>query len=138
MAAEYCVCLCVAASRYGGGAALWVAVRPIFAMLVILPLDVFLLGLLYYTLRDSLCGTLWARRSRGRALTAGFLIAAVFLASGSVFVGIAYGDFARAVGFIYGGGSAAALTFALACVFYAVRVGPSEIRDTVWGCLKLN
>jgi Clp amino terminal domain, pathogenicity island component len=127
----------VAVWRLGWDRTILIALRPLEIALLLVPADVFLLGLLYFTLRDALWGPPWARRSRAKVVWLGVLIAMVVMGTGFVFGGVAYWDAGRGIDLMYRCGIAG-IVVAIWTLVYAHSVGPIEIRDTVWACLDVQ
>ena len=116
---------------------IWIAILPAAAFWFFIPIDVFLLGLLYFKMRDTLCGAAWARKSLSKAVLYDVLIALVALGSGMGFVALTRGDVSRAMESLpaYIAAGVAAAVF---CAVYARVVGPTEIADTTWACLDIG
>jgi hypothetical protein len=98
--------------------------------------DVFLLGLLYFKIRDALWGPPWAARSRWRAAAHAFLFGLVacgsflimpLLGAGTVDATIAVLPQACVFG----------LLAPLVAVLVALLDGRAEIRHTEWACLDI-
>ena len=107
------------------------------ALLLLVPADQFLLGLLYFKARDALFGVFGARRSRMNAFGYAMLSAAVVLASGLIFAAAAARDWTSAQQFVYPY-AVASLAIGAAILLLARYRGLTEIRDTVWACLPLD
>jgi hypothetical protein len=106
--------------------------------LLVMSIDVFLLGLLYYKMRDALLGRMEVRRSPLRATCFALLFGLVLVASGPAIAVLALGAVVSNVwlllpDFLVLG--ALGLGFAL---FYARVNGPAEIRHTEWECLDIG
>lgn len=114
-----------------------IAIRPVAALWLFIPTDTFLLGLLYFKLRDALCGAVWARKSLPKAALYDVLIALVVLGSGIGFVALAEWDLSRALQSL-SAYSAGAVVAAIFYAFYAGVVGPAEIADTIWASLDIG
>jgi ATP-dependent Clp protease ATP-binding subunit ClpC len=135
----WCLAAALFAARLGWDRTVWTALAPVTALLVILPLDQFLLGLLYIKMRDAFHGAFGARKSPPKALAFAALMAAVVLASGLAFVTLSTGDPARAlppVNFLTA--LAVAVAASIAYTLQARFHGPTEITDTLWACLDLT
>jgi ATP-dependent Clp protease ATP-binding subunit ClpC len=72
--------------RAGWSHANWLAIRTISACLLLAPVDQFLLGVLYFKMRDTLWGVFGSRQSTPRAWLLGLLFALVVLVSGVGFI----------------------------------------------------
>jgi ATP-dependent Clp protease ATP-binding subunit ClpC len=77
-------------TRYGQwwDHSVWIAIRPAAVLWFFIPTDTFLLGLLYFKMRDALCGATWARKSLSKVVLYDLLIALVALGSGIGFVAL--------------------------------------------------
>jgi len=99
--------------------------------------DLFLLGLLYFKMRDRLLGGLGAQRSWRRVAVYGVLSMLVFLANGFSFGYLGIGDAAE--GWTLTAYSAPfALGVPLWLGLIAWFYGPGQIRHTEWECLKIG
>jgi hypothetical protein len=116
---------------------MWHAARSPAAFLVLVPIVQFLLGLLYYKLRDAIFGPVWARRSTLRVIGYLVLIALIAFAGSFAFVAIASWSITTAMGSLL---QIAALAAAVALAEFVIAQtrGPIEISDTLWACLDLN
>jgi Clp amino terminal domain, pathogenicity island component len=116
---------------------MWHAVRSPTAFLVLVPIVQFLLGLLYYKLRDAIFGPVWARRSTLRVIGYLVLIALIAFAGSFAFVAMASWSITTAMGSLL---QIAALAAAVALAEFVIAQtrGPIEISDTLWACLDLN
>ena len=116
---------------------IWIAIRPAAALWFFIPTDAFLLGLLYFKMRDALCGAAWARKSQSKAVLYALLIALVTLGSGMGFIALSEWDVSRATESLsaFSAGGVAASAF---CAYYASVVGPTEIADTIWACMDIG
>jgi hypothetical protein len=114
-----------------------IAFRPIIAIVPFIFIDTFLLGSLYFKLRDAMCGTTWAGKSLRRAILYEALIALVAFGTGIGFNAVATSDPSRAIQTVYVSLAAAAAA-TIAFPLLARVNGPGEIADTVWACLKLD
>ena len=115
----------------------WVAIRPMIALLVLMPIDLFSIGSLQFKMRDTIFGVFGSHRSRWLEFQLGVLIAAIIAVSGATFAGIAEWNLDAAKQllvpmFIAGMGGA------LAADISARLAGPTQIRDTLWACLDLS
>ncbi len=103
-----------------------------------MPLGQFLLGLLFFKLRDAmLFGPVWARKSRPRAIVFGLLIAIVTFVGGFGFTAISSWSISQAVSgwSVY---LAIAIAVTLTELGLVISQGPLQISDTLWACLDLN
>jgi hypothetical protein len=111
--------------------------RPGAALLFVIGVDHFLLGLLYFKLRDALCGAWGARRSGLRASAFAALAALAVLASGLGCNLLALGSLAVSLELLpvwFPLALLAPLGMAVAGLVY----GPRQIRHTEWACLDLG
>lgn len=115
----------------------WIAFRPAIALLVLFPVALFVLGMIYFKMRDSLFGAFGSRKSLSRAvlLGTGFALAVFLLGLG--FIAFSEGNLGGVTPWVstY---LIAGVMMAIACGLYARLHGPAEIRDTVWVCMDLN
>jgi hypothetical protein len=116
--------------------AVWIALRPLVAISILAPVDSFLILILYFTLRDSLCGALWTRRSRAKVIWMEVLIVLVILGSRFAVGGFNL-DLLHSMDWLYLT-ALCAVGVALWCLYVAHAFGPMEIRDTLWACLNLQ
>jgi len=116
----------------------WQLVRAVLAVVLVTPVAQFLLGLLYYKLRDALFGPIWAAKSKTKVVVYTLLIALVTFGSG-IACGIALttGDAPQLAERLLPLGGIAALT-AVVEFALAKRRGPTEIRDTLWASMQLD
>jgi hypothetical protein len=106
--------------------------------LLVMSVDVFLLGLLYYKMRDALLGRMEVRRSLLRATGFALLFGLVLFTSGPAIAVLSLGDVASGVWLVLPDFlilASVGLGFAL---FYALVNGPAEIRHTEWECLDIG
>jgi hypothetical protein len=115
----------------------WQFLRGTIAFLLITPAAQFLLGWIYYKLRDALYGPIWARKSKAGAAAWTALIMATTLISGVGFVALVTWDKVRVVESL-APMSVIALAVATTELALAKYRGPIEIRDTLWASLKLE
>ena len=123
-------------AAYGPDPDALVSLRVFAAVVVFTPLSQWVLGLLYYRMRDAMWGAFGVRRSWGRVVVLGVGFAAVTLALGSAFIATAGGDMRKAVEML----PAVAAGAVGATAFYAIwaRVqGRYEIGDVVWATLDV-
>jgi hypothetical protein len=133
----FCPIVGVVAVVAGLDISAWKALRPLAALLLFLPVSQFLLGILYFKMRDALCGAFGAPRSLSKTFE-------VALGMASVVFGLALGFIAVTAWDRLG--EAPVLQTSCAAAFLAplflllqARVhGPTEISDTVWECLDLK
>jgi hypothetical protein len=105
-------------------------------MLLIVPLDQFLLGWFYFKLRDAMFGPYWASKSLLKVVFFDFLIAIVVLASAVGFIAISTLDKNRDFE-MFPVCCVAAVIAAMAHLLLARFRGPTEIADTTWACLDI-
>jgi ATP-dependent Clp protease ATP-binding subunit ClpC len=115
----------------------WPYLRRMIAFLLITPAAQFLLGWMYYKLRDALYGPIWAKKSAGRVVAWTALIIAATFISGVGFVAVVTCDAFRIVDSLAALG-AISLTVAATELALAKSRGPLEIRDTLWALLNLE
>jgi fumarate reductase subunit C len=111
--------------------------RPIVGFLPFLFVDTLVLGLLYFKLRDAICGAPWERKSMPQAVVRGALIALVTFGTAIAFNVTASIPSPSAPRALY---ISLAIAAVAAIVFPTVaRVnGPVEIADIVWARLDLE
>ena len=115
----------------------WHAARSPAAFLMFVPAAQFLLGLLYYKLRDAIFGPRWARKSNWRVIAYLASIALVAFVLSFGFVAASTWSISKATeGLLQIGALAAAV--ALAEFVVAQVRGPLEICDTVWACMDVG
>jgi hypothetical protein len=132
----FCLILVVVFLKDGWDTTLILA-RPIAGMVPFMFIDSFLLGLLYFKLRDAMCGAPWARRSLPQAIGWGGLIAAVTFGTALAFNALAQVDrsvAARALVISITIAAVAAIIFPVV----ASTSGPDEIGDAIWAGLDLD
>jgi Clp amino terminal domain, pathogenicity island component len=123
--------------RYGWEAEVQTLWRVFAAILLIAPVAQFVVGVLYYRMRDAMWGVFGHRKSLFYALLFDALIALVMMGSFAALVGVATWDWAKtnnALPIFGTAGVAAAITW----LVLARLTGPIEIRDTVWAVLDIN
>jgi hypothetical protein len=120
---------------WDGGARL--AIRPLIAVLVLAPADVYLIGWLQFKLRDTIFGVFGSRKSFRAELLLAFLIALVVTVSGTTFVAIAEWDLIAAKQ-LFLPMLVAGIGMAIAAHVTARVAGPTQIRDTMWACLDID
>jgi hypothetical protein len=121
----------------GPGPNLAARLRLWAAFLVVAHADVFFLGVLYFKMRDALCGGLGMRRSWPRAAGFGGLSALVVLASGLGFTLLGLGGVPVSLELLplwFPFALLAPLCSAVGGLVY----GPAEIRHTEWACLDIG
>jgi hypothetical protein len=137
IAIVYCVAAAIALSRLGWSLAVWIAIRPIVPLMAFIPIDIFLLSLLYFTMRDALCGTYWSRKSLPKVILLDFIIVLVSFASCFGLYAMSDGNLTRAIAWLYPQ-CAIAFGSAIAFLYLARFSGPAEIADTIWASLDLD
>ena len=130
------ISLPMAVVRFGwNGPLLWIALRPVVAMTLIVPVEQFLLGSFYYQMRDSIWGVFGSRKSQINAILLAALSAAVIVASGTGFFEIVdrdrVGSILTGLAFI---GPLCGAYFYLFARFH----GQIEIADTNWACMDVS
>jgi len=111
--------------------------RVLGAILVLTPPAQFVVGLAYVKLRDAMWGAFGSRKSAGRVLLLGLLIAAVaqlYLMGVAAVIRMDLSvalDAARFAGIV-------AVTYAVLFAVLAYIGGPGEIRDTQWALLEIE
>ncbi|MGE3244662.1 MAG: Clp protease N-terminal domain-containing protein, partial [Pirellulales bacterium] len=121
----------------GWDSSAWIAIRPMLALVIITPLDVFAIGYLHFKLRDTIFGVFGARRSKWRELALGMSIAVVALVSWLFFVALAAWDLMAAKSMAIPL-SVAGAGIALSAYITARWFGPIQIRDVMWELLELD
>jgi hypothetical protein len=99
--------------------------------------DVFLVGLLYFKMRDRLLGGLGVQRSWRHVMTYGILAMLIFLANSFSFGFLGIGDAAEGLK-LMAYGAPFALGVPLWMGLIARFHGPAEIRHTEWECLDIG
>ncbi len=121
----------------GWNQSIWQSVRPAAALLIFTPLGQFVLGMLYFKLRDSMFGAFSSPRSASRVVAFDILIAVAVLASAVGFIAVATWDKTRTIELI----PAAFIVAAAAAIGYPMlaRVrGQTEIADAMWALMTLS
>jgi hypothetical protein len=106
--------------------------------LVISFVDVFLLSLLYFKMRDALLGRMEVRRSPLRTVGFAALFALVLLASGPALAVLSLGDVTTGVELLLPQSFLIAGVGLGCALVYALLNGPAEIRHTEWECLDIG
>jgi hypothetical protein len=120
-----------------GGQERWQLTRTALAVVLVTPVAQFLLGLLYYKLRDALYGPIWATKSKTKVVVYTLLVAIVtFCGIGFIAMNTTDGSLARQSPWPMGG--IAAVVTAIVMFTLAKRRGPTEIRDTLWASIQLD
>jgi hypothetical protein len=115
----------------------WFILRPITALLLLLPANQYLLGLLYLKIRDSLLGAFDRPQSLPTAIFLAALMAILVLASLFAFDVIAESNVSIAIEFL-SPACAASIVIAIFYLLMARFRGPSEISDTLYASLDLT
>ncbi len=136
-AANCCFLAAVIARKAGWTAGTLHSVAPIAGFLFLLPLDTFLLGLLYYKTRDTLWGAFGVRKSKPRAALLQCAFAGVILTTYLAMIATTRSFHAIDLQ-QWSFGLLGALVSIPLCLHIARTSGPTEIRDTIWACLDLN
>lgn len=123
--------------KEGRGVDLWTRLRLGTSFLVVLHADLFLLALLYFKVRDALCGSPGVQRSWLRATAFAALSALVVPASGLVYGLAALGSLALSLELLYLWYPFALLVPA-AFILWGWFHGPAEIRHSEWCCLDIG
>jgi hypothetical protein len=111
--------------------------RPAVSLLLFVPLAQFLLGMLYFKLRDAMFGAFASPKSLSRVLAIEVLIAVVVLAIAVGFIAISTWDRTRTIT-LFPASCGAAL---FAAIWYPVLArlrGPTEISDATWALITLS
>jgi ATP-dependent Clp protease ATP-binding subunit ClpC len=117
--------------------ATWRAIRPAIAILIVAPVDMFLLGWLYFKTRDAIFGPTWSRKSLGRAVLCQALAAVITIVSVTAFAFLVTGEIRATVPLLERAGIAAAAV--VVSLLLQMRLsGPSEIAHTIWASLDLK
>ncbi len=122
--------------RFGWNRDVRIFIPRAFGGVLLVCADVFLLGLLYFNLRDALLGPRWAQKSAAKVVGFGVLIAVVVMASAVALELFNNCDFADIAGSMYLCGPLA-VAVSLVSILYALKSGPIEIAHTVWSCLEI-
>jgi hypothetical protein len=133
-----CALVAIAAMReLGWSYSVWLAVRPIAAAALVLPVSLFSYGICYYKTRDHFFGVFGSQKSWSRVMLWAALLNCTTVASGLIFFMISYGRFAPAAAAFYPM-VVFGLIWAGSAVVFAPVFGPREIRDTTWALLDLQ
>ncbi len=133
---------CAAASifalrEFGWTSNVWLAIRPLVASMIVLPLSVAMSGFCHFKMRDHIFGVFGSRKSWGQAIAWAMFLAVATVACGFTFLTVAYGGFSPAAAGFYPC-IAAGIIWAMGMLVFARIGGPQEIRDTVWAILDLK
>lgn len=137
MAVTVLVSTVVSSIAIGWSWRLFIALRTISAVAIVLPVDVFLLGLLYFKIRDAMFGVFGSRKSMSTVLLYAVLFALVIAMSGVGMMTISDGRPNGVTHTLLPFGVVGIAT-AIGAILLARRSGPTEIRDTFWACLDLS
>lgn len=115
----------------------WLAVRPLAAAALVLPVSLFSYGVCYYKVRNHFWGVLGSQKSWPRTVFWAALLNLTTVVSGLIFLMISYGNLASAVAafspiVVFG------LIWAVSAIVFAPTIGPREINDTYWALLDLD
>jgi ATP-dependent Clp protease ATP-binding subunit ClpC len=137
--AAVCAVLAVGAFFDAGRdvAATWRAIRPAVGILLVAPVDMFLLGWLYFKTRDAIFGPTWSRKSLMRAVLCQALAAVITIVSVIALTALAQGELRATVPLLERSSLAATAVVGMS-LFYMRRSGPSEIAHTIWASLELK
>jgi hypothetical protein len=116
---------------------IWMRIRVGGSLLLVLDLEAFLLGLLYFKTRDALCGSPAAPPSRWRAFGFAAVASLVTLASGPAMALLALGDLAIGLEILRLWLPLAVLV-PLGFVLFGIFFGPAQIRHVEWCCLDIG
>lgn len=136
----WALCLLIAIGTLSlapGGRDKWQLDRTALGVLLITPVAQFLLGLLYYKLRDALYGPIWAAKSKTKVVVYTLSIALVTFCSGISFFALTTTDAPLLRQLLLPTGGIAAVT-AVVVFTLAKRRGPIEIRDALWALMQLD
>jgi len=111
--------------------------RVFASVLIVVPAAQFLVGVLYYHMRDSMWGVFGSRKSIVRALAFDGLIALIVTCGFAGLIGLATWDGTKAIESLSICGFAG-LAAAMIWLATALFTGRSEIRDTVWAYLNID
>jgi hypothetical protein len=112
----------------------WIALRMIIMATLYTPLYLFVVGLLYFKIRDAMWGAFGRRRSALRACLWAVLMAVLTF---SGFLSLDYWNIAG-VALAPSRCLLAARGCTIFYVYLAYTVGPTEIQDAMWRCLTLD
>jgi hypothetical protein len=121
----------------GQAADMMIRLRLVSSFVFLCSADVFLLGLLYFKMRDRLLGGLGVQRSWRRVMAYSILAMLIFLANGFSFGFLGIGDAAEGWN-LMAYGAPFALGVPLWMGLIARFHGPAEIRHTEWECLDIG
>jgi hypothetical protein len=133
------ICIVVAvAAGIGAGwdRSAWQAVRPAAALLLLVPLSQFVLGMLYFKLRDAMFGAFATPKSPARVVISDALIAVVVLTIAIGFIAISTWDKNRTLE-MFPAACGAAVFAAIWNPLLARLRGRTEISDAMWALITL-
>jgi hypothetical protein len=136
VAVFHCVLLFLVAVKDGWNTSAILA-KPFAAALPFFFFDTYILGLLYFRLRDAMCGAPWARKSAPLAIGLVALIALVTFCSALAFNVLVSLDPAHAARGLYLTMGMAAVAAAIFPIVAGIN-GPEQISDAVWAGLDLD
>ena len=114
----------------------WQSARPAVALLLFVPVAQFLLGMLYFKLRDAMFGAFASPKSLSRVLAIEVLIALVVLAIAVGSIAISTWDQTRTIA-LFPASCAAAVFAAIGYLLLARLRGPTEISDATWALITI-
>ena len=127
----------IALREFGWSQNALLAIRPLIASMIVLPMSVAMSGFCHFKIRDSLFGVFGSRKSWGQAIAWAMFLAVATVACGLSFLAVAYDSFAPAAAAFYPC-IAAGILWACCMLVFAKIMGLPEIRDTVWALLDLR
>jgi Clp amino terminal domain, pathogenicity island component len=114
----------------------WIAIRAFIIMSLLIPALEFLLGALYFKVRDAIYGVFGSRKSMSRAVLLAMLMGLAVFLTGLGFAPLGYGGEINWSDLCILG--AIGLSTTLFALLLAHSNGPIEIRDTLWACLDIE
>jgi hypothetical protein len=127
----------IALINFGWNVETWLAMRPMLAFSLLLPIEQFAFGVLYFKLRDTWYGVLGSRKSLFMILVYETLIVSTHVAIGTAFTTYV-GWKLVPVSELFVGYGLVGLMIAICILLIARAHGAIEIRDTLWACLDFH
>ena len=130
--------LVVAQRELGWSYSLLMAIRPVIAFAVVLPISIAVSGISYYKMRDHHFGVFGSQKSARLVWAWAALLAVVTIAVGFVFLGVSYMSRDPAMTAAFYPCIGAGIVWGIAVMIAARTFGAQEIRDAQWLLLNLD
>ena len=130
--------LVVAQRELGWSTSLLMAIRPVVAFAIVLPISIAVSGISYYKMRDHHFGVFGSRKSPRLVWAWAAMLAVVTIAVGLSFLGVSYMSLDPVATVAFYPCIVAGIVWALAVMFVARTFGAQEIRDAQWLLLNLD